>query len=425
MQSPGLYVQTENETVMDILMIDHQMNQQVLAAVSPIEDLVSAVEMDYSEYRKHYKKLYDEHPLFDEKFDISYLEYIDLVEQAKKCVGRLRNIDPVGHFIASCKIEAVLRIPDNGSASYLLSCGAQILQILEEPLLTQIRLRNIFEVTFAKTERATQVERYRQLQECYPEITGYFFRSRYLPAEDGTKPFGKKVEYVLSDLLIFRLLELNIYFRQEQKRIARCEHCWHYFIPKTKKETRYCDREWDGKSCKHLGPLARRRINEAQDNALEVYEILHHRNELRCDHYVNKISTVRESGFQLDVIAYGDWGEMAQDQRRAYLDGKISAADFIAKIDIYHEYPDFAHKKETPPTGDSTFREKVKRDMNFDPNRHYENRMFLELLIGEDGVQEGGAEWVVQTAQEQRGAECLGDTSLVEQIDKLPKKKPE
>ena len=425
MQSPGLYVQTENETVMDILMIDHQMNQQVLAAVSPIEDLVSAVEMDYSEYRKHYKKLYDEHPLFDEKFDISYLEYIDLVEQAKKCVSRLRNIDPVGHFIASCKIEAVLRIPDNGSASYLLSCGAQILQILEEPLLTQIRLRNIFEVTFAKTERATQVERYRQLQECYPEIKGYFFRSRYLPAEDGTKPFGKKVEYVLSDLLIFRLLELNMYFRQEQKRIARCEHCWHYFIPKTKKETRYCDREWDGKSCKHLGPLARRRINEAQDNALEVYKILHHRNELRCDHYVNKISTVRESGFQLDVIAYGDWSEMAQDQRRAYLDSKISAADFIAKIDIYHEYPDFAHKKETPPTGDSTFREQIKRDLNFDPNRHYEDMMFLELRLDESGLPENGAEWVVQTAREQHDADRAGDTSLVEQVEKLPKKKPE
>ena len=425
MRSPGLYIQTENETVMDILMINSQHSEQILPAVSPIEDLVSAVETDYSEYRKHYKKLYDEHPLFDEKFDISYLEYIDLVEQAKKCVGRLRDIDPVGHFVASCKIEAVLRIPDNGSASYLLSCGAQILQILEEPLLTQIRLRNIFEVTFAKTERATQAERYHVLQECYPQVTGYYFRSRHIPAEDGTKPFGKKVEYVLSDLLIFRLLELNMYFRQGQKRIARCEHCWHYFIPKTKKETRYCDREWDGKSCKHLGPLARRRINEAQDNALEVYEILHHRNELRCDHYVNKISTVRESGYRLDVIAYGDWSEMAQDQRRAYLDGKISAADFIAKIDIYHEYPDFAHKKETPPTGDSTFREKVKRDLNFDPNRHYENRMFLELRIGEDGVQTGGAEWVVQTAQEQCDAERLGDTSLVEQIEKLPKKKPE
>ena len=425
MRSPGLYIQTANETVMDILMINSQRSEQILPAVSPIEDLVNAVETDYSEYRKHYKKLYDEHPLFDEKFDISYLEYIDLVEQAKKCVDRLRDIDPVGYFVATSKIEAVLRIPDNGSASYLLSCGAQILQILEEPILTQIRLRNIFEVTFAKTERATQAERYRQLQECYPEITGYFFRSRCLPEEIGTKPFGKKVEYVLDGLLTFRLLELNLYFRQDIKRIARCEHCWHYFIPKTKKETRYCDREWDSKSCKHLGPLARRRINEAQDNALEVYEILHHRNELRCDHYVNKISTVRESGFQLDVIAYGDWSEMAQDQRRAYLDSKISAADFIAKIDIYHEYPDFAHKKETPPTGDSTFREKVKRDLNFDPNRHYEDMMFLELRLDESGLPENGAEWVVQTAREQHDADRAGDTSLVEQVEKLPKKKPE
>lgn len=425
MRSPGLYIQTENETVMDILMINSQRSEQILPAVSPIEDLVSAVETDYSECRKHYKKLYDEHPLFDEKFDISYLEYMDLVEQAKKSVGGLRNVDPVGHFVATQKIEAVLRIPDNGSASYLLSCGAQILQILEEPLLTQIRLRNIFEVTFAKTERATQTERYRVLQECYPEITGHFFRSRCLPEEIGTKPFGKKVEYVLSDLLTFRLLELNLYFRQDIKRIARCEHCWHYFIPKTKKETRYCEREWEGKSCKHLGPLARRRINEAQDNALEIYEILHHRNELRCDHYVNKISTVRESGYQLDVIAYGDWSEMAQDLRRAYLDGKISAADFITKIDIYHEYPDFAHRKETPLTGESILLEKVRQDLNFDPGSHYENRMFLELRLGENGVLEDGAKWVVQTAQEQHDADRAGDTSLVEQIEKLPKKKSE
>ena len=36
MQSPGLYVQTENETLADILMVDQQLNQQILSAVSPI-----------------------------------------------------------------------------------------------------------------------------------------------------------------------------------------------------------------------------------------------------------------------------------------------------------------------------------------------------------------------------------------------------
>ena len=51
--------------------------------------------------------------------------------------------------------------------------------------------------------------------------------------------------------------------------------------------------------------------------------------------------------------------------------------------------------------------------------------MFLELRIGEDGVQAGGAEWVVQTAQEQCDAERLGDISLVGQVSRLPKKETE
>ena len=53
------------------------------------------------------------------------------------------------------------------------------------------------------------------------------------------------------------------------------------------------------------------------------------------------------------------------------------------------------------------------------------NMIFLELRLDENGLPEDGAEWVVQTAQEQRDADRAGDTSLVEQIEKLPKKKPE
>lgn len=421
MKRPGLYVQTENEKLIDILMIDSQLNQTILPAVSPIDDLIRTVETDYSAYRKLYRWLYDEHPLFDEKFDISYLEYMDLVAQAKRCVGMLRDIDPVGHFAASYGMEAVLKIPDDNSATYLLSCGAKILQILEEPLLTQLRLRNVFEVIFAKSERATQAERYRLLQEFYPQMTGNYFHTRHLP-DDGSIPVGRKVEYALGTPLLLRILELDMYFRQDAKRIARCAHCWRYFVPKTKKETLYCDRERDGKTCKDLGPLARRRINEVQDNALEIYEILHHRNELRCDHYENRITTARESAYQLDVIAYGDWSEMAQEQRRLYLEGKVKAEDFIARIDIYHEFPDFSHRKETPPAGESTFRKKVMQDLDFDPDRHYEDMMFLNLRPDENGAPEEGTQWTVKTAQEQFASDRAGDISLAEQVEKLPKK---
>ena len=46
------------------------------------------------------------------------------------------------------------------SASYLLYSGQWIIQALMEPVLAQLQLRNLFEVTFANTERATQAEQW-------------------------------------------------------------------------------------------------------------------------------------------------------------------------------------------------------------------------------------------------------------------------
>ena len=50
-----------------------------------------------------------------------------------------------------------------------------------------------------------------------------------------------------------RMLVLAIYFEQDNQRVCRCDYCWGYFIPKTKKATRYCDRVTDGQSCKQRG----------------------------------------------------------------------------------------------------------------------------------------------------------------------------
>ena len=47
-------------------------------------------------------------------------------------------------------------------------------------------------------------------------------------------------------VLVMRMLELALYFQQDNQRIARCDYCWGWFVPKTKKATRYCDRVTDG-----------------------------------------------------------------------------------------------------------------------------------------------------------------------------------
>ena len=45
-----------------------------------------------------------------------------------------------------------------------------MLHILEKPIRVQTLLRNIFEMTFDKMERATQGERFKKLRRAYPDI---------------------------------------------------------------------------------------------------------------------------------------------------------------------------------------------------------------------------------------------------------------
>ena len=234
MHNRGLYVQTENESTIDILMVSPDGKEETISNINPSRDLIAAMEMDYSLYRGEVVELYNL-PLFAPKLDIDYREYLELVRTAWFLPELIQNIDPIGAFVVRQRIKLITQRPDDGSASYWLYSGQHIIQALMEPVLTQLRLRNIFEVTFANTERKTQAERYRILRETYPQLFGYYFRMIHLPTEEGTMPYSNRVEYAINTLLEFRMLELDMYFRQPN-RIARCSHCWHYFIPKTKKE---------------------------------------------------------------------------------------------------------------------------------------------------------------------------------------------
>ena len=90
---------------------------------------------------------------------------------------------------------------------FLLNAAEELLHVLEEPIRTQVCLRNILEMTFDGMERA-------------------------------------------------------LYFQQDKQRIARCDYCWGWFIPKTKKATRYCDRVTDGFPCKQRGARFKRNLVE-------------------------------------------------------------------------------------------------------------------------------------------------------------------
>ncbi len=152
MHNRGLYVQTENESVIDILMVTSDGEEERIPNINPSRDLIASMEMDYSLYRGEVTELYNL-PLFEPKLDIDYREYLELVRTAWFLPELIQDIDPVGAFVARQRIKLITQRPDDGSASFWLYSGQNIIQALMEPVLTQLRLKNVFEITFANTER--------------------------------------------------------------------------------------------------------------------------------------------------------------------------------------------------------------------------------------------------------------------------------
>ena len=207
-----------------------------LPVTTSAKDLITAAEIDYGPYRREIKRLREEHPLFAARLDIPVADFEDFVTETLLLPSMLQKIDPVGFFALGVLLDQVLQREDDGSALFLLDAAQELLHVLEEPICTQIYLRNILEMAFDGRERATQRERFERLRQVYPDVGRLCDPAKLSDVEPGQRVFR------VNSVFGLRMLALALCFQQDKQRIARCDYCWGWFIPKTKKVTRYCDR---------------------------------------------------------------------------------------------------------------------------------------------------------------------------------------
>ena len=165
-----LLIEEEENGKFAVLLHHSDGTEERLPAATPATDLIAATEIDYTDYRREIKRLWDEHPLFEEQIDVSVSDFYDLVSKVRSLPSMLREIDPVSFYFLEESLPKNFLEEDDGSASFLLYAGANLLHILEKPIRVQTLLRNIFEMTFDKMERATQGERFKKLRRAYPDI---------------------------------------------------------------------------------------------------------------------------------------------------------------------------------------------------------------------------------------------------------------
>ena len=380
-------------------------SEKQLPAATPAKDLIAAVEIDYQEYRKEIRRLREEHPLFEDRLDISMADFEDFVAEALLLPSMLQKTGPVSFFVLGELLHQSLQTEDDGSASFLLNAAAELLYILEDPVRVQTCLRNIFEMAFDAMERAKQRERFEKLCRVYPDI-GRLCDPAALPdVEPGHRAFA------VNSVFGLRLLELALYFQQDNQRIARCDYCWGWFVPKTKKVTRYCDRVTDGYPCKQRGARFKRSLVEEQDGALKICNQLRDRMYARQLRWQDAAPSARDGLIPLDHDQYYAWSENARLARIEYLEGKLTAEEFLCRIDMTHELTSYETDK-AELVEETDWQRLVAGKFSFDPETHYPEAM--QIL----DLREPKPKWKLRTAEDLRREDQKGHQSLREKYGK-------
>lgn len=303
-------------------------------------------------------------------------------------------------------LDQVLQREDDGSALFLLDAAQELLHVLEEPICTQIYLRNILEMAFDGRERATQKERFEKLCQIYPQI-GRLCDPASLPdVEQGQRVFRANSVFGL------RMLELALYFQQDKQRIARRDYCWGWFIPKTKKVTRYCDRVTDGFPCKKRGARFKRNLVEDEDGALKLCNQLRDRMYARLLRWQDAAPDERDKLIPMDYEQYEAWSENARLARMEYLKGKLTAEEFLRQIDTTHELESYEVDK-AELAEETHWQRMVAGDFAFDADTHYPEMMQV-LDLGE-----AEPKWELYTADDLRREDQKGHQSLRERYGQI------
>lgn len=132
----------------------------------------------------------------------------------------------------------------------------------------------------------------------------------------------------LPDYYIFLLMQ----FLATKPKIVRCECCGRYFVPKTNKATKYCDRILkDDKTCKDLAPSLKHKKMVRTDKVVEAYDREKRKMYRRYERNDGKIYMSHKG------ITYDDfyvWCDAATEARDKYRRGELSAEEALKIIEV-------------------------------------------------------------------------------------------
>ena len=114
----------------------------------------------------------------------------------------------------------------------------------------------------------------------------------------------------------------------------------------------------------------------------------------------------------MDYEQYDQWSENARLAREEYVRGKLTAEEFLRKIDTTHELTSYEVDKIDLPDAPSMWQRLVAKDFTFDPERYYPES-YAHLNLNDEDPQ-----WKIFSAADLRRRDQQGHQSLKEKYGK-------
>lgn len=319
-RTPGLYVALQNGGIIKRTLVTNkgetELNETTIGA-----ELIWFAELDFNTYLDALikiealaEKTEDDDPnrfgtVYLDTFDEVLTEANELVydiEAAYPALGSLLRFDLLDHAPK-----------DDGTAMYVYNAKFAICEQIAEPVRFYILLREVLEDLSAGVSL--------DFDDKYATLTQGIVTQRYTFA--GTL----ETEYCFRSIKnYFQFLLIN--YLNSDPNVARCFCCGQYFIPKTRKTTLYCDRVIsNGKTCKEIAPVIKRKIAVDTDPVLKAFERTKQKMYKRYERAADSLKKLSKG---ISIEEYWHWSEAASAARDKYLKGELTAEEALKIIEV-------------------------------------------------------------------------------------------
>lgn len=150
-----------------------------------------------------------------------------------------------------------------------------------------------------------------------------------------------------------------------------------------------------------------------EDGALKICNQLRDRMYARLLRWQDAAPGERANLIPMEYDQYDAWSENARLARMEYLKGKLTAEEFLRRIDTTHELDSYEADK-AEQIGQTVWQQRVAGDISFDPKLRYPET--IQCLDFDLGTVE--PKWEIYTADDLRRQEQRGHQSLRERYQK-------